>query len=384
MRVALSLASALVAFVPAHAADAPVPKPHKKSHVVLYEVVVEDGMRRSVTLNGFDLEELVSSQNLGKPVGGHADALNVSAVHPYFLTSDNLVRLEATLDESLVGHDEKGPWHVDVRIAAVSLDEPPGFMGTWTEEELVRIKTAPSALGDKMRKKAEGRFAWNGPVPRWSWTTAPLLTKDAATKDAVHAALSAFHGNLVALGNGKLKGAERERFTTAVKAQAREYEAACAFYGKRRSFPDELFQAAATLSLPGDDAVRAEVRNRKPRPPRLEPRHDEHPEPDPADYEGKHLTLMPLAQKSELELELIGDGRLARLVGSSGPPIVFRSNWPDGGWGAVGDTKVEADVWFRKGKDGAWEVDALVDADNRNLSLLDDTLPELLERSGLR
>jgi hypothetical protein len=383
----ISVTLALFTSLAAIAADpGPKVKLPKSAPVAVYEVRRGDGMRYVTRLNGFSLEDLVTSQDRGDALRDFPSAIAATVVHPYYLRADNVVTAEANLDDSLVAKEDQGPWSFAAAITRFEVG-PDSRATEAAPTVLAELQTESVTRGNTAKRKSkEARFAWKDPLPVWAWNTAPVIKNDNATRDALYAELTAFHAGLVSLHDEKTPAADKAKLRDRVKASTRDYVAACELYGKKDTFLDDLFAAATTLGLPGDEAVRAEAKKpKKRRPPELAPAHDEPRVTGPEDFAMDHLSLSPLPPKGELQLDVMADGRLARLVsGGSRSPIALHSNWPDGGWGAVGDEKVEAEVWFRKGKDGAWEVDAVVNGRTRHLSLLDDGLDGLLESSGLR
>lgn len=356
--------------------------------IPLLQTLEKTAIRHHAWVNGFDSSLLISvrADQKKKVPGLKTEMAGYSALHPYFLKHGaNELRVEYSLKLSSVAPDDSGPWHLEHRVAAMNYTTGEELGTTFPEEELLRLATPPLAKDAESTKvkTLTGSFAWaEGPV--WAWTKAKPIENTPENRKSLEAAVGKFWNEL----NGMAGRPVPPEFARSTRASIQEFIQASELRGKRFAFLDELLETASKLALPGDKTPEEFLREREAR------RQSRRGQPTRNDEQSAHpdvarlpngqlpprLSLRKLDSFDGLEMSLLGDGRLARLTGSGGQPVIqFASNYHDGSRGAPGEVRFKCDLWFRKNTRGEWELDAVYPSLTANLALDNNWPQELFE-----
>lgn len=288
--------------------------------------VVEDGpVRLGFRINGFPLT-CAGTLRLDEGRTGELETgyVTLTPVHPYFLCAGvNAVHVLYGLDTDAIAEGDAGPFHGE---AAITLWD---YVGATSNRELVRARTPDLTAGaeeNEGKLRTEFRVAHGWPV--WSWTTAADIEAGDETTASLYAAVTTIHGRIRELCDAPDRDAT-EGLAQALRASTSSFIAACEMRGKPYRLIDQILEAAAAQALPGE--------------------------------ERGSLAWQPLPDAGELELELFGGSRLARLRAADDRPfLVFAATSPSGPRGMSGQAVLAFDAWFRSGAEGRWELDALV------------------------
>lgn len=328
--------------------------------VAVPDVVVIDSrgepFRSETAVNGFSAEMMPSVQTIyGSTTGYPSWDHRCFPLHPYFLKpGGNIAVMTYTFDDSLVARDAPGPWTQSVEVVTSPLKDD--------AKPTPLAKQVSPAVG----RDANGRtktltvsFTMPQSLPAWRWINGVAITDNKATADSLFAEYVKLW--TVLDGLSKVGSTEREAFRAQARASTDEFVRASESRGKKYTFIDDLTYSASTLNMRGDEGMRTKPPKKgvKPVPvPSTAPVLDSPSDTGP--NTGNHLTFLQLPPQSEMKLVVFAGGRLAKLV-----PIErqhafgFMSNWTDGTWGARGESKLSFEAWYRKGANGAWELDAL-------------------------
>lgn len=226
-----------------------------------------------------------------------ADYLRICPIHPYTLVSGQNV---ATLGRESV---------------------------TWAVTRWDYLRVDRSQEIARWQGRTRGSFEWRADLPLWSWTSAPLIESTDSATESLHAEVMRFVAELTAIAEGE-DVRRADAFFAAVRHDTAEFIQASELRGKPFTFLELLRDALEGRALPGrpSDSVYLVTRT-------------------PAAY----------------HMEVFAGGRLARIVfRDRDPPIVFDSKYDDGSWGSQGRRIITADLWYRRGADGNWKLDAVV------------------------
>jgi len=356
--------------------------------IPLLQTIEKTAIRPKTWVNGFDSDLLISvrSDQKRNVAGLKTKLASYCVLHPYFLKRGaNELRIEYALDPSFMTPDDPGPWHLDYRVSSMEYTTEKEYGTIFPEKELLRL-TSPAlrknAASEKL-KTLTGSFKWSE-GPAWTWTKAKEIENTPQNRKTLQAAFEKFWNDL----NGMFGKPVAPEFAKNTRASIQEFIQASELRGKRFTFLDELLETSSKLALPGDETPEQFLRKREERSKnrrRLETRDDEespHPPvtPLPNGQLPPRLSLRKIESFDSLEMSLLGDGRLARLTGSGGQPVIqFVSNYHDGHRGRPGETRFKCDPWFRKNAKGQWELDAVYPTLTTNLTLDNNWPQELFE-----
>ncbi|MFZ6713124.1 hypothetical protein [Undibacterium sp. TC9W] len=302
-----------------------------------------------------------------------------AVIHPYFLrATGNQLRVSCERPYEMEANPE-----LDVRITSLVYTADQPYATVFPVQDVLQLRTQITAAS--LPANLTGSFDWRQPIPVWKWTQDAAIADTDVNRNSLKATVESTWQSLQAMAGGD----SGVKWLNVVRTTSSDFIRASELRGQSYRALDTLVDVATHLKMPGDEdpevyfAKAAKRGDRYAGAGMVYDAPSNHP-PVKRLADGRlppRLRLVPLSEFGELRMELMANGRLARMTNRHGASLIhFRSNYYDGNRGAPDSDFFICDIWFRLNEQQQWEVAAVYPETGHTRNMHNVTLDEMIKR----
>lgn len=282
-------------------------------------------------------------------------------IHPYVLKSTG---------NELKVQSSKGGFSADpfeFNFVSMDFDSNKELGEIFPVQKLLQISSSQEKKNSADADQSQiitGQFDWKD-AKNYSWTKSSVIENDPKHFETLKSAVQKIWDQLDQM-TGKPTD---QKWIDSVSKETAEFIQASQQSGGHYSAIKDLAFVASHLRLEKDLSPEEYVKQAEATYEAFQKKHANgkyHDGPSAPTYtktaDGKlpsRVRLVPLSDMKNLKMELMGDGRLARLTNAAGPVISFISNYNDGSRNQPNEKRFEVDLWFRLNAKQEWQLDAV-------------------------